>query len=137
MAARQPSTDAGRARSPPPQPSRSDRFWLWWSKSRHVNGLWIGAEQWTTADVVLRRVEEALRLIKQYDERRFNRLLKDLERVWVRLLPGYIGSFNDSISACVLDSRFVLAEDSSPDVIAATIVHEAAHARLMRSRIGY
>src|SRR5713101_6929819 len=83
------------------------------------------------------RVEEALRLIKTYDRVRYNRLIRDLERVWVTLLPGYPACYDHSIRACELDTRYVLADTSQPEVIASTIVHEATHARLRRSGIGY
>jgi hypothetical protein len=86
---------------------------------------------------ILRRVEEALCLIKAYDRLRYDRLIRDLERVWVRLLAGAFGTFNSSLHACELDRRFVLAATSPPELIAATIVHEATHARLDRCGIGY
>ena len=86
---------------------------------------------------ILRRVEEALHLIKVNDRLRYDRLLRDLERVWVRMVPGGLGRFTESLHACELDRRFVLAETSSADLIAATIVHEAAHARLLRCGIAY
>jgi len=55
----------------------------------------------------------------------------------VRLLSGSLGSFNNSLCACQLDTRFVLAETSTAEMIAATIVHEATHARLRHRGIGY
>ena len=61
---------------------------------------------------------------------------QDLERVWVTPLPGPVGCFDHSLGACKLDPRFALAEPTSPEMIAATIVHEAAHARLHRCGIG-
>jgi hypothetical protein len=56
-------------------------------------------------------------------------------RVW--LLPGCCGSYKEGLRSCELDSRFVLAETSSLEMIASTIVHEATHARLRRCGIGY
>jgi hypothetical protein len=79
---------------------------------------------------VLRRVEDALRLIKTFDPLRYKRIGRDLERVWVLVLPGDLGNFDASIKTCKLDTRFILADTSSPEVIASTIVHEATHARL-------
>jgi hypothetical protein len=84
----------------------------------------------------LGRVEEALGLVKTYDRVRYNRLIRDLERVLVTVLSGSTGSYNSSIGACQLDERFVLA-GTSPAVIASAIVHEAAHARLQRRGVGY
>lgn len=118
------------------RPGLADRLELRLSTSKRVDGLWIGTYE-SEPERVLRRVEEALCLIKAYDRLRYDRLIRDLERVWVRLLPGDLGGFNESLDACELDSRFVLADTSFPEVIASTIVHEATHARLMRRGIGY
>jgi hypothetical protein len=99
--------------------------------------MWVGTYFQRNAEQVMRRVEETLRLIKTYDERRYKRLISDLSRVWVRLVPGGLGKYTHSLRACELDERFVLAETSPPEMIAATIVHEATHARLWRFGFGY
>lgn len=117
--------------------SLTDRMMLRLSSGKRVDGLWVGTYYQTKAEPTLRRVEEALGLIKKYDRLRYNRIIKDLERVWVRLLPGALGKYTHSLRACELDERFVLADTSPPEVIAATIVHEATHARLWRCGIGY
>jgi hypothetical protein len=109
---------------------------LWLSSGRRVDGMWVGTYFQRNAEQVMRRVEEALRLIKTHDERRYKRLIGDLDRVWVRLVPGGLGKYTHSLGACELDERFVLAE-TSPEMIAATIVHEATHARLWRCGFGY
>jgi hypothetical protein len=113
-----------------------DRIELRLSTHRHVDGLWVGTFE-PERDAVLRRVEDALALIKTYDRRRYDRLTRDLARVWVRILPGDLGQFSRSLEACELDVRFVLDATSTPAMIAATIVHEATHARLFRRGIGY
>ena len=109
------------------------------SHSRRIDGLWVGC--WVRDDKspsdALDRVEEALGLIKLHDRRRYDRLRRDLDRIWVNLLPGNLGEFNHTLRMCVLDERFVLAEATRPEQIASTIVHEATHARLMRCGIGY
>ena len=113
-----------------------ERFELLFTPGRRIDGLWIGAMKdkgWPDLD----RVEEALRLIKTHDRIRYNRLVRDLERVWVRLLPASAASFNPALKACQIDERFVRAETTSPELIASTIVHEGTHARLMRCGIGY
>jgi hypothetical protein len=118
------------------RPRLVDRLELRLSTNKRVDGLWVGTYE-NEPEPVLRRVEEALCLIKAYDRLRYDRLTRDLERVWVRLLPDALGSFNESVNACELDIRFVLAETSIPEVIASTIVHEATHARLLRCGVGY
>jgi hypothetical protein len=108
------------------------------SVSRRVDGLWIGAFMKNAdAEPVLQRVEEALDLIKTYDLPRYQRLIRDLDRIWVTVLPDSLAHFSESIRACVLDERHVRNEANSLGRIALSIVHEATHARLQRCGIGY
>src|SRR5579863_17311 len=74
------------------RPRLLDRLELRFSKSRRVDGLWVGVASFGP-EPILHRVEEALRLIQTYDQRRYNRLIRDLERVWVRDIPGAIGNY--------------------------------------------
>jgi len=53
------------------------------------------------------------------------------------VVPHGLGTYNEALAACELDERFILADTTSPDLIAATIVHEATHLRLLRCGIGY
>jgi hypothetical protein len=116
-----------------------DRLGLWMSHSRRIDGLWVGC--WTSDGekrlMAFGRVGEALSLIKQYDPLRYDRLRRDLDRIWVFLLPGNWGEYRHALKMCVLDERFVLSETTRPEQIASTIVHEATHARLMCGGIGY
>lgn len=64
-------------------------------------------------------------------------MLRDLDRIWVRLLSTGAAQFDPALRACLLDERFVLDEASDAPTIAAVIVHEATHARLWHCGIGY
>jgi hypothetical protein len=114
-----------------------DRLLLWLSTTKRVDGLLLvapaGDEE---ARAVLCRVEAALLLIKLYDRPRYNRLVRHLERVDI-LVQEYSACYVHSSKACRLDTRYVLAEDTSLEEIASSIVHEATHARLSRLGIGY
>lgn len=111
-----------------------DRAAMRGSTSELVDGLWIGA--WDNEpEPILRRLREALQLIKGHDPRRYFRLVRELKHVWV---PGRIpsrGSFNSWSEICTLDKEFVLAETT--ELVASVIVHEATHARLRSCGIGY
>ena len=115
------------------RPTFADRIDLRLYSWQHVDGLWIGTDD----EPSLLRVEQALLLIKHHDRRRYDRIIFDLERVWVRLLPIGIANFNPRLNACELDSRYVLADTTSTEMLAACIVHEATHARLWRCGIRY
>jgi len=118
------------------RPRLAVRIMLRFSAHRYLDGLWIGTWE-TEAEPILRRIEEALLLIKRYDRIRYDRLLRDLQRVWVLLLPSSIGSFEVRIYRCEIDTRYCLAETTTPELLAAVIVHEATHARLWRRGIRY
>jgi hypothetical protein len=118
------------------RPDLADRLALRFSTSRYVDGLWIGTLE-SEPEPILRRIEEALSLIKHYDRVRYDRLLRDLQRVWVLLLASSIAGFEYRIYTCEIDTRFCLAETTTPELLAAVIVHEATHARLRHCGIGY
>lgn len=94
-----------------------------------VDGLWVGSWE-AEPHPALRRVEEALQLIKRHDPLHHSRVLRNLERVWIQLHPSALAHYNSSLNACVFDERFVLAETTTLQKIASTIIHEATHARL-------
>jgi fructose-1,6-bisphosphatase/sedoheptulose 1,7-bisphosphatase-like protein len=94
-------------------------------RSKRVDGLWVGVwDERADTELVWRRLEGALSLIKTYDRVRYERLVRDIERVWVCLIPsGDLAVYNESICTCQLDTRFVLSETSAPEVVASAIVH--------------
>jgi hypothetical protein len=85
----------------------------------------------------LRRVEDALQLIKLYGPLHYSRVVHHLERVWVRVEHTASACYYHSMRACVLDVRYILKEVTTVEEIAATIVHEATHARLERRGVQY
>jgi tetratricopeptide (TPR) repeat protein len=111
-----------------------DRMLLALSSGRQVDGIWIGTG---FAPEHLSRVERALLLVKQHSPLQYSRIIRDLERIWIVLLPDRAAEYNHSLKACVLDERFVADLATSVERLATTIVHEATHARLMRFGIGY
>ena len=121
------------------RPRFGDRAMLRRSTSRRIDGLWIGSSIADRADAEasLSRVERGLALIGSHDPVRYRRMLRDLEHIWVHLVAGSVAQFDDALLACTLDERFVLDEATSPELIAAAIVHEATHARLWRCGLGY
>lgn len=75
-------------------------------------------------------MEEALQLIKRHDTLNYSRITRNLDRIWVHLLPSAQAHYDRSLNACALDERYVLNETMTLERIASTIVHEATHARL-------
>ena len=123
-------------RKPYRKPSAVDRLGLWFSTGRGIDGLWVGTTE-SKPQPGLRRIEDALQLIKHHDSLNYSRVIHNLERVWVHLLPDACACYRASLKACVLDERFVLLETTTLEEIASTIVHEATHAKLERWGISY
>ena len=114
---------------------------LKFSKERVVHGLRVVLTTDATdcdEDLAFHRLKGALSLIATHDPRRMKRIQGDLGVIWLRRHPMCRASYDPWLNACVIDlpnfvvnARFVLAE------IAASIVHEAMHARLRRLGIDY
>jgi HEXXH motif-containing protein len=90
-----------------------------------------GVEVWAMADTaddgpLFDRVAEALRLIRESDPLRFARVRRYLRRIIV--LDNEAALHIPDIGACALGKNAVLSVSSSR--LAASIVHEATHARL-------
>jgi hypothetical protein len=125
-----------RARKPSRKPLAVDRLALWFSTSRNFDGLWVGTTE-SKPHPGLRRVEDALRLIKHHDPLHCSRVIRNLDRVWVCLTPSARARYDPSLGACILNERYVLLETTTLEEIACSIVHEATHARLERCGISY
>lgn len=123
-------------KKPSSRPLVVDKLALWLSTSRYIDGLWVGT--WESAPQPgLRRVEDALCLIKRHGPLHYSRVIQSLERVWVSLLPTGRACYERSLKGCVLDERYVLDETTTLERIATTIIHEATHARLESWGINY
>ncbi|HKS63154.1 MAG TPA: hypothetical protein VJT13_15740 [Xanthobacteraceae bacterium] len=124
---------------PLPLPRFGDRWLLRGCVSRGVDGLWVGGSSRYGDDTEpgLRRIEQALGLIKSHDPVRYRRLLRDVKRIWVGLTFSGYAEYEHALLACKLDERIVADETVSHEEIASAIVHEATHARLTNCGIGY
>jgi hypothetical protein len=78
-----------------------------------------------------------LLLIKQHSPLQYARILRDLDRIWIFLLPSAAGEYHASTNACVIDKRYFANPNTSVENIASVIVHEATHARLDSCGIQY
>jgi hypothetical protein len=96
-----------------------------------IDGLLIVSDKGTD------KIVEALGLIRDFDPVRYKRLLRDVRQILVTTLPSSVAQWADSSRACELDERYVIHQETTPELVASCIVHEATHARLMRCGIGY
>jgi hypothetical protein len=80
---------------------------------------------------VLKRLSEALDLIAQYAPRRLRRLRRDITGIIVRRFPCR-GAYFPETRECLVELTFTVNSRHTLPEIAASIVHEATHARIAR-----
>jgi len=80
---------------------------------------------------VLQRLDEALGLIERYAPHHFRRLKRDFSRILVQRYACR-GAYLPADHSCMVELTFAVNRDFTPSQIAATILHEAMHARLHR-----
>jgi hypothetical protein len=89
-------------------------------------------------DYVFQRMQEALDLLATYAPHFLRRMQHDLDLIWVRRHPMTRASYDGRLRACILDLPFFVANpEFTPAQVAASIVHEATHARLARAGVSY
>jgi len=85
----------------------------------------------------LTAVEGALRLLEDHDPRAFVHVRQFLKRILIVSVPGPPAMLLPALHWCVLRWSPVGTDREVATRIAASLVHEATHARLMRLRFGY
>jgi len=85
---------------------------------------------------VFARLDEALCLIERYQASHFRRMHRDFSRIQVRRFPCRGAYFPDT-RICLVELTFVVNRDFTPTQVAATILHEAMHARLDNAGVKY
>jgi hypothetical protein len=78
---------------------------------------------------VFARLDTALGLIEQFQPWNFRRMHRDFARIEIRRFPCR-GAFFPETRTCLVELTFVVNRDFTPTQVAATILHEAMHARL-------
>ncbi len=89
------------------------------------------------AEMARTKVIIALGLIREFDPRRYRYLQRDVKRIMVWGHPGHLGTWHNACALCELSEKYVLDPETTPEILAATIVHEAMHGRLCRWGVGY
>ena len=85
---------------------------------------------------VFTRLDAALALIGRYQPSNFRRMHRDFARIEIRRFPCR-GAFFPQTRTCLVELTFVVNPDFTPTQVAATILHEAMHARLDNAGVKY
>ena len=80
---------------------------------------------------VLGRLDTALALVAEHTPHRLRHLRRDVTRILVQRYPCR-GAYDPATGTCLVELTFVVNPAFTPAQVAATIVHEGAHARLHR-----
>jgi hypothetical protein len=123
------------------QKRRNEPGGLVWKLSRHtsISGIDVAAFLVNRAEAkaLFEKIEAALQLIEQCDPRRMAYLRRDVKRILVWGSLDYNGTWRQADAMCELSIEFVRSPKTTAAILAATLVHEAMHARLMRWGFGY
>jgi hypothetical protein len=110
-----------------------------WSPKRTLFGI-PTAVLFLTSDkerqTVFSKVEQALFLIQLHAPVRFRQVQRDIGCIFVAGDASTSAQFVRDLRMCEFFIRYVLSPQTSESEIASTLVHEAAHARLFRLRVG-
>jgi uncharacterized protein len=100
------------------------------SELRVIGSLNVRVSGKQDGDALFGRVEDALRLIAQYQPGVIGRLRARNITIWVP--PGHFahGAYESGLRACLLGPEYMLSEQTTGAMIAGTIVHECTHVRL-------
>ncbi len=114
------------------------RLWFALSASRcyqelDVRILLPGTER----DFLFDKTRAALDLIHQYGPMRLRRMKRDLRGIWITYTAGNLAEYDPAGRLCLLDPAYLSRSDVTPVDVAATIIHEATHARLREAGFGY
>jgi len=109
------------------------------SPSRDLGGIRVVASVSDSPgpEVVFAKVRSALQVIRTAQPRRISQLERHCSVIWVRRHAASRALYDGTRRACILDSAFVGNPLTKPAAVAASIVHEATHARIDRWRIPY
>ena len=82
----------------------------------------------------INRLSDALALISAYTPHRLRRMRDDFAAIWVRRFPCRAAYYPEQ-RACLIELTFLVNPRHSAAEVAASLVHEAVHARLARARV--
>jgi hypothetical protein len=113
---------------------------LTWISPKHLShGLPVWTPLSTRAErsLIYERLNEALKILREYAPARYERVLRSLNGVLFWGTDAIRASYDPANGVCRLAESFTLAPGKTATAIACTIVHEATHAWLFKRGIQY
>lgn len=88
-------------------------------------------------EAIFHKLHGAILLVKIYAPVMFSQLCTDVESILVFGNSSHLGRYINKLRLVELYDEYVYKPETTIEMIASTIVHEAQHARLFRLGIGY
>jgi hypothetical protein len=98
--------------------------------------VWHSVTSTSDETAELGKVVDAIELIRDLEPHRFARIKRDLAGVWISWISG-VGDYLETLKVCRLDGSYLRRPATTAERVAATIVHEATHARLLACGFRY
>lgn len=111
----------------------------WAEENRTIEGFrvtLVNTRPDIDSELVFRRLESALALIRRYQPLRFSRMQRDFARIQICRYPCRAAYFPDS-RVCLIELTFLANSDFSVAQKASSIVHEGIHARIHAMGVAY
>ena len=121
-----------------PASARFVRFMFRWSRPLAVADFDVRATLPDTVQElrIRQRLGAALDLVRNHAPLRYAYLQRDLPRILVGPSDA-LGECHAAVGICLLKFEYVVADATTPEEVALTLVHEGSHARLDRAGVGY
>jgi hypothetical protein len=106
---------------------------------RELYGIVVAVQpsKTTDADDLFARIDAALQILERTQPRRLRQAQRYFSVIWIRRYSRCRAAYAHRLKACILDSDFLADRAVFPQQIAASLVHETAHARLEQLGIPY
>lgn len=119
---------------------KRNRVLYFFSKKRALRGLTIASSRCSSKsdrNLAFEKLDAALGLVEKYTPEKFRALQSDVDSILVAGLPTALGSYLHGLRMIEIQTEYVEDSETTPELLACLLIHEAQHARLDRLGFGY
>lgn len=109
---------------------------IWCSRKSEYEGIQIGVNRAYDRDTEV-KVQQALALIRDVSPSRFMRIHREVRRIRISSIAGRLAEWDVTEKECIVNGNYLDTPEITLTEVAATLIHEATHARIDRLGIKY